>query len=286
MNTIDSVSQKHCAPDESWTKIRPMKEPHTIAVIVAHPDDDAYGCAGSIALHERDPGFRFILVLATDGAAGQISRGVEATRETLGAWRRTESANAWRAHGTIPVRHEWLGYQDGHVHEVDPAELSGRVHQILAEERPQIVATFGPDGITGHRDHIAIGRATDAAFESARAIPGPGLRRLVHGAMRASVYQRWNAARVRDGLTAWNPLLEFHLRPVPDEMIGIEVDTSIVAHRILAGLREHRSQRDVLMDPGRDEAAWLRALGREPSVLAWPPRQPGAAVLSDLFEGL
>lgn len=263
-----------------------MKEPHTIAVIVAHPDDDAYGCAGSIALHEHDPGFRFILVLATDGAAGQISRGVPATPETLGAWRRIESANAWRAHGTIPARHEWLGYQDGHVHEVDPAELASKIHEILVQERPQIVATFGPDGITGHRDHIAIGQATDTAFESARAVPGSGLRRLVHGAIRASVFQRWNAARVRDGLTAWNPLLEYDLRPVPDDMIGIEVDTSTVAFRIVAGLREHRSQRDVLVDPGRDDAAWVRTVSREPSVLIFPPRQPGADVLSDLFEGL
>ncbi len=42
-----------------------MKEPHSLAVVVAHPDDDSYGCAGSIALHENDPGFRFCLVLAT-----------------------------------------------------------------------------------------------------------------------------------------------------------------------------------------------------------------------------
>lgn len=263
-----------------------MIEPHSIAVIVAHPDDDAYGCAGSIALHEHDPGFRFVLVLATDGAAGQISAGVPATRETLGAWRRVESANAWRAHGTIPVRHEWLGYDDGHVPEVDFEELVGRVQGILLAERPQVVATFGPDGITGHRDHIAIGRATDEAFLRARQVPGPGLRRLVHGAVRASVFERWNTARRRAGGEAWDPSREYHLRPVPDDAIDIEVDTSAVRSRIVAGLLEHRSQREVLIEPGASVRRWERVVSREPAVMAWPARAAWEPVLTDLFEGL
>ncbi|WP_202605330.1 PIG-L family deacetylase [Glutamicibacter soli] len=141
-----------------------MSEPHSIAVIVAHPDDDAYGCAGSIALHETDPGFKFILVIATDGGAGLIADGIPATPETLGAWRRGESVRAWQAHGRMPDRHVWLDYADGGLHLVEPGELEDRVRRILLEERPQVVATFGPDGITGHRDHIAIGRAADAAF--------------------------------------------------------------------------------------------------------------------------
>jgi LmbE family N-acetylglucosaminyl deacetylase len=37
------------------------------AMVVAHPDDDAYGAAGPVALHANDPGFRFILIHATDG---------------------------------------------------------------------------------------------------------------------------------------------------------------------------------------------------------------------------
>lgn len=263
-----------------------MKEPHTVAVVVAHPDDDAYGCAGSIALHENDPGFRFVLVIATDGAKGEIAPGVPVLAGELGAWRRVESVNAWRAHGTLPDRHEWLDYQDGQLHDVDPRELSGRIQQILQEERPQVVVTFGPDGITGHRDHIAIGRATDLAFHAARRSPGPGLRRLVHGAMRASTFHRWNAARVRHGLQPWNPDLEYHLRPVPDEQIGIEVDTSTVADRIVAGLQAHRSQGHVLNEGGIDARAWAHSLSREPSVVAWPPRALDAPVLGDLFEGL
>ncbi|GAC1371837.1 MAG: PIG-L family deacetylase [Pseudarthrobacter sp.] len=263
-----------------------MSEPHSLAVVVAHTDDDAYGCAGSIALHEKDPGFRFCLVLATDGGAGQIAAGVPTTPLELGAWRRRESANAWRAHGTIPDRHEWLDYADGQVAAADFEELVGRILQVLLEERPQVVATFGPDGITGHRDHIAVGRATDEAFHQARQTPGPGFRRLVHGAMRASTFERWNLMRQRKGLPPWDPTVEYHLRPVPDEWIDIEVDTGLVAHRVVAGLVEHKSQRDVLVGPGMDERRWARMVSRESTVMAWPGRPPGGPLLTDLFEGL
>jgi LmbE family N-acetylglucosaminyl deacetylase len=39
-------------------------------------------------------------------------------------------------------------------------ELVDRIAAILDQERPEVVVTFGPDGITGHLDHITIGEAT------------------------------------------------------------------------------------------------------------------------------
>lgn len=89
--------------------------PRTLLAVFAHPDDDAYGIAGTVALHADDPEFRFVLVLATDGGAGDIRDGFPATRETLGAIRQAEDAAAWQALGRVPERHEWLGYADGEV---------------------------------------------------------------------------------------------------------------------------------------------------------------------------
>jgi LmbE family N-acetylglucosaminyl deacetylase len=37
----------------------------------------------------------------------------------------------------------------------------------LRAEQPQVVVTFGPDGISGHPDHLAIHRLTTAAFDRA-----------------------------------------------------------------------------------------------------------------------
>lgn len=258
----------------------------SLMIVVAHPDDDAYGMAGTVALHAADPGFRFVLVHATDGAAGEIAPDFPATRETLGSVRREEDARAWRALGRPPDRHEWLDYDDGGLVDVPFDELVDRIAGILAEERPDVVGTFGPDGITGHPDHIRIGAATDAAFDLVAAQPGDGLRRLVHGALPQSVFERWNASRRRRAITPWDPEAVYHLRGVPDEQIGINVDTSSVASRVVAGLREHRSQRHVIALPDVTDEQWARSTSREHYVVARPHRPAASPVLSDVFEGL
>ncbi|MCZ2404628.1 PIG-L family deacetylase [Paenarthrobacter sp. Z7-10] len=258
----------------------------SLALVVAHPDDDAYGVAGSIALHGDEAGFRYTLVHASYGEAGDIAPGFPATRETLGAIRREECENAWRAHGRVPDRHDWLEYSDGGVAEVPFSELVDRIAGILDDERPLVVATFGPDGITGHPDHVTIGRATDEAFHRVRSRGGPGLQRLVHGAIRESTMLRWNAARIRHGLPPWDPQRVYHLRGVPDYLRDIEVNTTTVAHRIVAGLKQHRSQAHVIFDSNRTDEDWLRSVGREPMIIAWPLRPPDAPRLADIFEGL
>jgi len=58
-----------------------------------------------------------------------------------------------------------------------------------------------------------------------------------------------------------------------------------VAPEVVAGLKEHRSQRNVIFDPRGDDAAWSRYAKRECHVVAWPP-PTGAPVLDDVFSGL
>lgn len=91
--------------------IEPMT--NTLALVVAHPDDEAFAAYGAVAIHSDDPDFRLALWHATDGAAGEIADGVTATPETLGQWRRAEDVAAWRALGREPDTHVWAGYPDG-----------------------------------------------------------------------------------------------------------------------------------------------------------------------------
>ena len=121
-----------------------------------------------------------MLVHATDGGLGDIRPGFPATRETLGEVRRAECASAWRTPGRPPDRHEWLGFPDGGVGDVPFSRLVDAVADVLEEECPDVVLTFGPDGIFGHPDHIAIGAATDAAFLRFAGTGRPGFRRLLH----------------------------------------------------------------------------------------------------------
>ena len=255
-------------------------------LVVAHPDDDAYGVAGSVALHDADPRFRYVLVHATVGEAGETAPDFPATQEPLAVVRRRECEAAWRAHGRVPDRHEWLGLPDGRVAEMPEDELVATIARIMAEERPDVVATFGPDGITGHPDHVAVGAATDGAFHRLRDSGEPGLLRLVHGALPQSVFERWNAARVQRGMWPYDPSAVYHVRGVPDEQIGVVVDTSAVADRVVRGLMEHRIKGHVIAGGIDGADRWSRIVARENLVLAWPPREAGDPVLTDIFEGL
>jgi LmbE family N-acetylglucosaminyl deacetylase len=260
--------------------------PGTLVAVFAHPDDDAYGIAGTVALRAANPAFRFVLVVATDGEAGDIREGFAATRQTLGAVRRVEDAAAWRALGRVPDRHEWLGYPDGKLPVVPLDELVDRIADILAEEHPDVVATFGPDGIFGHPDHITIGAATDAAFMRLAPSARRGFQRLCHGVIPESVFNRWNQQRAGANLQVFNPAEMYHMRGVPDEQIDITVDTSPVSDRIVAGLSEHRSQHHVIIDDPTDIERWKRIVTREWWTIAWPPRPAGAPMLTDMFEGI
>jgi LmbE family N-acetylglucosaminyl deacetylase len=262
----------------------PDRPPLVALFVAAHPDDDVMGAAGLIALRRDDPGLRFVLVHATDGAAGEIAAGSGATRETLGAVRREEDRRGWAVVGRMPDRHEWLGLPDGSVQD-HSTTLTERLTAILAEERPDVVWTCGPDGTSGHPDHIAVSLATTAAFHAVRATGGPGLRRLLNSAIPQSVFEQLNARRVAAGQPAWDPTRVYHLRGLPDELFDYLVDQRAVVRRIRDAFFEHRSQWAPPWSESSD-AEWRSNAGMQHLIQVWPPRERGLPRLRDPFEGL
>lgn len=252
--------------------------------VVAHPDDDVMGAAGLVALHRDDPDLRFVLVHATHGEAGEIAPGSGATRETLGAVRRHEDVAGWRAIGRLPDRHEWLGLPDGGLAALPRGQLESMCAAVLAEERPDVVMTFGPDGITGHPDHIAVGAASSAAFLRFAGDGGSGFRRLFHGAYPQSAFERMNARRAAAGLPRYSGRV-YEPRGVPDSRIACSVDQQTVVPLVTAAFREHRSQWAAPWS-GSSERDWVSSAGMSHFVQAWPPRPPAAPLLGDPFEGL
>ena len=131
----------------------------TILGVWAHPDDETYLSAGIMALAVR-AGQRVACVTATRGEKG--SQDVERwPPATIGATRAKELEAALRVLG-VHEQH-WLGYVDGACDGVDDAEAAARLARIVAEVSPDTVLTFGPDGQTGHPDHLAVHRWVDAA---------------------------------------------------------------------------------------------------------------------------
>jgi LmbE family N-acetylglucosaminyl deacetylase len=255
-----------------------------LAVVVAHPDDDTFGSAGSVALHADEPDFRFVLVHVTSGEAGQIAHPSLATPDTLGEVREEEDRRSWVALGREPDRHEWFRYPDHGVADADPAELMDRIARILEEERPDVVVTFGADGITGHPDHVAVGLAASAAFHRARSSGGAGLRRLIHTALPQRLIDAWNEQLVSQGKEPLDGSQMYVPSGVPDETVDLEVDTTSVADRVMAAVAEHRTQASGVEEWSDDEMR--EAMSREHGVVAWPIRPPGSPTLTDVFEDL
>lgn len=249
----------------------------------AHPDDDTFGISRTTALHASDPDLRLVVVYATDGEAGEIAPDSGVSRQDLPQARRAEARASWEAVGRLPDRMLWLELTDGGLAEHPFEDLVDRLATILSEERPDIVATMGPDGVTGHPDHIAVSAATTSAFHRVRD-EGPGLTCLLYAGIPQRWIEEWNRQRREAGLWEWDPNQPFHLRGVPDETIGIEVDTSSVVERALAAVRSHRTQWSY--QTMADDKALAESLRSEHWVIAWPERPPGSPVLTDVFDVL
>jgi LmbE family N-acetylglucosaminyl deacetylase len=158
------------------------------------------------------------------------------------------------------------------------------VRDLLGAAAPEVVVTFGPDGITGHEDHVAIGEVATEAFEDLRtSASGSAFSRLLHCAIPQGDLDRLNELlRVR-GLEPLDPTQPFMPRGTPDVEIGMRVDASSAFDRKVEALRCHKTQAD-LEDVPFD--LWPQMLSTEAFVTAWPERRPRDPILTDLFEGL
>ncbi len=129
-----------------------------LLVILAHPDDESFAMGGTLARYAA-AGAVVRLIDATRGEAGILSQAPEAA----GQIRQAELERAASVLGVHEVR--FLGYRDGTLAWVEPTTAIERLAAILDELRPRAVMTFGPDGISGHPDHVTVGAWVTAAFE-------------------------------------------------------------------------------------------------------------------------
>ncbi len=145
----------------------------TLLAIFAHPDDESFGPGGTLAKYASAGSVH--LVCATRGGAGHSNRAESDDPENLRRQREEELRCAASVLGLADVH--FLGYRDsgmdgsaanrhpGALVQADPDEVAGKVAALMDELRPQVVITFDPYGTYGHPDHVAMNRATLAAWE-------------------------------------------------------------------------------------------------------------------------
>jgi N-acetylglucosamine malate deacetylase 2 len=204
--------------------------PGGLAAVLAHPDDESVGCGGALALAHAD-GVTTRLLVATRGEAGTPDGEPD---PKFGGIREAELICAAKAMGLDEVS-ILDGYADGSVADEPFERLVSEIQSWLADRRPDAVITFGPHGVTGHPDHIAVGNAT-----------------------------RWAVERLADAGQAPNAV--YVISPVfdpsgsrydlsPEEQAATHrIEITAVADRKLAALECHASQTDTA-----EQIAALRA---------------------------
>jgi LmbE family N-acetylglucosaminyl deacetylase len=256
-----------------------------LAAVFAHPDDDTYAVGGTLALHRGE--IAYTLIAATSGEAGLISDPALATPENLASVREQEERDALTVLGAGDAAVHFLRYPDGGLAGVSSDEVAGKVADLLRNDRPQVVVTFGPEGITKHDDHVAIHQAATEVFHQLRAEEGEArvFQRLLYTALpRSSLDRMWGALRKR-GVDMGNTEGPFMPRGVPDHTVTVRVDCRPVASIKLEALRAHRTQQ-VELDSFPPDLQ-IDLLGQESFVQAWPPvTNPSGPILSGVFEGL
>ena len=136
------------------------RQPPRLLGIFAHPDDETV-CAGATLAKYASTGAEVHVVSLTKGGAGQIRDASAATRSTLTAVREKELDTAGTELGLTGTR--CLDFPDGGLSEIDSQILVELASELISEIEPDVVITFGPDGVSGHSDHVAVGAAVTAA---------------------------------------------------------------------------------------------------------------------------
>jgi len=222
--------------------------PARVLSIHAHPDDQEFTVAGTLAKWAR-AGSEVITVCLTSGGAGSNRHTPpEMTREALVPIREAEQRSACRVLGIAEV--VFLGYEDGILEAT--IGLRRDLTRVVRRFRPDAVVCGDPTvryygtSYLNHPDHrVAADVALDAVFPSAET-------RLIFPELLA------------EGLEPHHvPLVFLHGSPRADTF----VDIGDVMETKVAALREHKSQLGD-WDPAPMLAGWAAEQGRRRGVRA------------------
>ena len=270
----------------------------SLLIVLAHPDDEIFH--GGILAHLSERGVRVTLVCATDGEAGRAHPSMGPV-EDLGSLRADELRLSCAQLGIEPpvrlrfhdsARKERQRRDDPHaLANVDMLDVEAALRGIITDVKPHVIVTFDPHGGYYHPDHVAIQRATTAAFFSSGIMGHDAPERLFYATMQRDVFQRLADASRGRGLTDGLDPDVFATAP---GMIAVSFDASRYLERKLFALTAHRSAfgvtPDMLTHPPPDVAPMLQAfrpvLEREVFILGGARGVVPQWPLPDFFEGL
>jgi N-acetylglucosamine malate deacetylase 2 len=217
-----------------------MTSRYRLVAVFAHPDDETYRPGGTLALLARQ-GVSVQVLAATLGQAGSCGNPAICTQQELPSVRRRELICACAALGIQPPI--ILDYEDGKLVKVDSEKLLANVMDVVKAFQPQVMLSFGPDGLSGHPDHIAIGHIAQSVYNRAGQVSA-----LYTVAVPQSLAQK---------------LAMLQVKAVPDAEISLDVDIASAWAKKLAAIRCHATQLSSTPLMSAPEAQQRLFFGRE-----------------------
>ena len=218
-----------------------------LLAVFAHPDDESLSCGGLLTWC-AELGVEVSLLCVTDGERGQENDEARIGPScSLGDTRAEELRAATRVLGVANLVQ--LHHEDGMLPWMDAGLLEADIGRAIRRLRPDVVITFGEDGLYWHPDHIAVHERTTAAVAALNDADDPPALYYVTmppGAMRAVVNNAVDT--LASGGTGGEPLSGV-LGVADADAFGalaaaptLVVETSAFATRKLAAIKCHRTQ--------------------------------------------
>ena len=242
--------------DHGDSPTRPM----TLLGVWAHPDDEAY-LSAVLMSRVLKVGGRVVLATATRGELGGAGDPAQL------AIRRERELRA--AMSSLCVRDvRFLGYADGQCSNADAVEATASIIALIEDVRPDVIVTFGPDGITGHPDHVAVSNWTTAAAIAT------GHEKLLYATMteefvrlHESLHSTLGVWMDGDGPSA-----------VADDELALHIVPTVRERELKRhALRAHESQISTLIDIIGETAFdnwWVDEYFRRPTLDEWAEAYP------------
>lgn len=192
-----------------------------LLAVFAHPDDEAFGPSGTLALWAKTRDIYLICV--TNGDAGQNATSLTAE---LGKIRKKELLQSAEILGIKQVY--FLGYKDGSLSNNLYHEVAAKIEQLVEELQPEVLLTFDHQGISGHLDHIFVSLVTTFIFRKTS-----GVKELYLYGEREESLQK-----LRDSYFIYVPA------GFKQSEIDLTVDISAVWLQKVAAIKVHESQKN------------------------------------------
>lgn len=136
----------------------------TVFCIIAHPDDEAFGPSGTLAILAKTHDVHVICV--TDGASDPRFHPIGG--KTLSDMRKEELKASGEALGIHSLH--MLGFQDGTLNNNQYHEVASKLQKLVDMYKPKLIVTNELRGVSGHLDHVAVAMISSYIYRENKSI--------------------------------------------------------------------------------------------------------------------